>query len=129
MKKLLRRDPEKKDEEPDGKDEPWLAKLMELVLTADEKEEGGTKQRLERIDPELWRSHPKRSAGSFKNIDRAEQEDENNHRQHMGEESLAVIDCGVSATDHRREDKRRNRSAKRDIVRLPWSSRACSRAI
>src|SRR5690349_12528614 len=115
MKKLLGRDPKKKDDERDRDGEAGLAKPMKLVLTAEEVEEGSTKESLQGIDPELRRSHPKRSGGPPEDLDRAEQEDENNHWQHMSEKALATRSYEVSPADHRREDKRSKQSAKRDL--------------
>ena len=95
---------------------------MKLVVAAEGEKEGGTEQSLQRIDPKLGCGYPERSVGLFNEIDRAKQEDEEKHRQHVGEENGLAVSWAMEAAGHRREDKRVNRSAKRHS--LGWVAKA-----
>ena len=87
MKKLLGCDPEKKNTQSGGEDDPGLAEGMKIVLPALEEEEGGTHHGLERVDPKFWRGDPNGSVSLPEKTGRPEKEKEDGHRQEMGEQT------------------------------------------
>src|SRR5881392_1184963 len=80
-KELLRRNPKNKHEQGNADNEEPLTRRAHFVIAPEKDKEPAADDRLQRVNPVLWRRDPERTADSFQQTNECKETDESRHRQ------------------------------------------------